>query len=465
MQLILYSNFSKRKNSTKQPTGGTTYDVRMKAGCSTENPVFLIDGVNLNANYAQWNGAYYFVDEIIIGNNNIYELHCSIDILATYKTMIGASTQFIERAASAYDDMVSDPLLSTSNEISGANSANTTLSILDADGCYLIRTFSRNGVNIYGYSDMSGINGILNNTSYGISDSNLQALVQTIGANIFDVSAYVTNVMWLPIALSNLTGSNAQVSVGFWNLSGFTAKKITQREITGSFTVAKPTNVYSDFRAYDPAFSKYNIRLPGVGVVQIPSIYFNNNIQGVYCIDIMTGQITYKLYSVTGSNTRSIIGRFSGMLGVEIPYSTSHLDVLGLGQQILNPSGAFSNSVSYGGGGSAASMGGALAGIIGGSVDFAFGVTRATFDTAQSINNGAGNMSDIKNNLNIVTTVINIESKEFPLTEAGRPLYEHKQISTLSGFIRCNGASLDTPAHGNEKNTLNAYLNSGFYYE
>ena len=46
MELILYKNFSKRINSTKQPSGGTSATVKLKAGTSVENPIFLIDGID-----------------------------------------------------------------------------------------------------------------------------------------------------------------------------------------------------------------------------------------------------------------------------------------------------------------------------------------------------------------------------------------------------------------------------------
>ena len=40
MNITYYTNFSKRINSTKQPTGGTTISCRLKAPCSVERPVF-----------------------------------------------------------------------------------------------------------------------------------------------------------------------------------------------------------------------------------------------------------------------------------------------------------------------------------------------------------------------------------------------------------------------------------------
>ena len=90
MQLLLFKNFSKRRNSTKQvdDSTGIVTDVVLKQGTSIESPVFLIQGVDLEVNYVKFNNHYFYVDDIVVGNNNIYELHCSQDLLATYKSQI-----------------------------------------------------------------------------------------------------------------------------------------------------------------------------------------------------------------------------------------------------------------------------------------------------------------------------------------------------------------------------------------
>lgn len=90
--------FSKRINSTKQPTGltGTDYSVVLKDRTSYENPVFLLSSGTLPTfNYVQWGTWYYFVDDIVIERNDLYNVKCSLDVLATYKTEIGATAAFV----------------------------------------------------------------------------------------------------------------------------------------------------------------------------------------------------------------------------------------------------------------------------------------------------------------------------------------------------------------------------------
>ena len=91
-------SFSKKHNSTAQPAGSSRdYNVVMKENTSIESPVFILGtGIDAGISYCQWSGNYYFVDDIVLISADQVELHCSIDVLATHKTAIGAYTAFIE---------------------------------------------------------------------------------------------------------------------------------------------------------------------------------------------------------------------------------------------------------------------------------------------------------------------------------------------------------------------------------
>lgn len=49
--------------------------------------------------------------------------------------------------------------------------------------------------------------------------------------------------------------------------------------------------------------------------------------------------------------------------------------------------------------------------------------------------------------------------------DKGRPLCKKKVINTLSGFIKCEGASIETDLTQDENNMILEYLNGGFFYE
>ena len=95
--LNLWNNFTKRRNSTKQPAGAAdlSLDVKLKENCGIANPVFIVSGDYFTANYAQFAGQYYFVDDVVSVHNGLCEIHCSKDVLATYKSQIQASSPYV----------------------------------------------------------------------------------------------------------------------------------------------------------------------------------------------------------------------------------------------------------------------------------------------------------------------------------------------------------------------------------
>ena len=92
-----FYSFSKRQNSTKVPAGiaGTSFNVVLKNPTSMNAPVFTLNADTFNFNYCSFNGAYYFVTDVVSVRNDIWEIHCTKDVLATYRTQILASPAYV----------------------------------------------------------------------------------------------------------------------------------------------------------------------------------------------------------------------------------------------------------------------------------------------------------------------------------------------------------------------------------
>ena len=54
---------------------------------------------------------------------------------------------------------------------------------------------------------------------------------------------------------------------------------------------------------------------------------------------------------------------------------------------------------------------------------------------------------------------------EEDLSQLGRPLCARRTISSLSGYIECEKADLDSAASPTEKTEIISAMNGGFYYE
>ena len=96
MVQVSFGIFSKRRNSTKQPVSfSDVRDVKLKEPTSIDHPSFTITGDHFDYNYCIWDGRYYFIENITSIHDNLIQVDCILDVLATYKSYIIASTQYV----------------------------------------------------------------------------------------------------------------------------------------------------------------------------------------------------------------------------------------------------------------------------------------------------------------------------------------------------------------------------------
>ena len=109
MQAIFYS-FSKRKNSTAIPVDtGTEIEIKLKNGCSFLSPVFLLQTDTFDYNYCKFNERFYWVNDVVSIRDSLFEVHCSVDVLGTWKESIKDTTAMVEYSASDTDQNINDP--------------------------------------------------------------------------------------------------------------------------------------------------------------------------------------------------------------------------------------------------------------------------------------------------------------------------------------------------------------------
>ena len=122
MATVYFYNFSKRRNSTKIPSGsGTSHTVRLKDATSLYRPVFELSGGNYPTyTYAKWKGYYYYVTDIVSTANNLYEVECELDPMSSARNDILNTTAFVNRSASSYDLWMPDNELSNKAKIQGS---------------------------------------------------------------------------------------------------------------------------------------------------------------------------------------------------------------------------------------------------------------------------------------------------------------------------------------------------------
>lgn len=82
----------KTMNSTYQTMTNTiTKDCKLKESCSRHDPVFIVEGLNKTTryNYCSWENGYYWIEDTVYVTNDVQEVHCHLDPMATFKDKIG----------------------------------------------------------------------------------------------------------------------------------------------------------------------------------------------------------------------------------------------------------------------------------------------------------------------------------------------------------------------------------------
>lgn len=511
--LYLWSSFSKRDNSTLRPS--TTADATVSIDLLTiedlKRPRFLLSASYLTNNYtyALFEGRYYFLSEPTIVNGDMIAFEGTFDYLATFKEYIGATTAYIQYATSGYLTKLTDDRISATNTLYVKNSSYAeTYNFTSLTHCFTDHKCYATFI-VVGDNEKANIGGV---SGYQLDPGEMQVLFDAFISNVdgldsqievFQKNPYdaICKVMYYPARLiydtSNyertsspqtssytkstvrIAGQSMYVVVGgdTQYINGYPLMLHTFATVdsVGETTlplggkkwwdIVIPQAHNGDFRDYPP-FAKYELFLPFIGYVDFEiKNYINDTQVRVDCfLDAIGGQIHYM---VTGNNSGNK-DYYSADVGIEVPISqvkkntvqgmmetTASAGALGLGIGLHSPTAVF----------------GGVTGVIKGVIDA----------TRYSINHtgGIGNFGKVYDILKLSSTdkhrmafmneyyygtSPDPTNADFIATN-GRLVNSVGTISSYSGYIKCVNASVSLAASDDEINTINNYLNGGFFYE
>lgn len=458
MVIEAYSGFSKEVNSTLQPSGsGTSLDVKLKENTSVLNPHFYVHNYSFSHNYVKWGSRYYFIDDIISISDGMAEYVCSTDVMATYKSAIGSSTQYVLRSASDYDLNVMDtfyPIESALTEIKNGATQDPGWTRDISTGQFVIGVIGNNaspngGAVTYYAINAAGMTAI---TNYLLDDANFSGVTDVTADMlkcIFNPLQYIVSCMWFPFTVASL--GTETIYVGWWQITGISAKKISDPVYTRnlSFSIPKhPQSIRGNYLNMQP-YSRYIVNAGPWGMIPIN----NANLIGETSVGF---QMTIDVYTGTG--------RLSMVCSDVLAYCEDYVAQIGvpiqLGQNTLNQ-GALANLISGAGQvvtGIAAGGGGH---ILGGTVSSIASV----MELSQPVSSSVGSNGSIAfNNLFCIVGRFLLIADE-SISKNGRPLCAPRQIGTLSGYIQVHNADVDITGSPTEKASIMGYMEGGFYYE
>ena len=446
-EIVLY-HFSKRKNSTKRPIGqGTEVPCLLKTATTFQNPTFILQrpmNEMLQFNYAKWADHYYFVDSTTSINAGQTEISCTEDVLATYKNEIGNYSCFIERSSNqttlANDTMyipTNDWVLSTRNVSHKEKIMTSTYSQQ-----YIIRVVSRTGVASY-YINGNQLNNLLD---YMYTESNFtDVITDAITKLMFDPFKYIVDLKWIPFVDSAFYNSNDEaIQLGFWD-SGVTAKRIDENTVVNfsySFAFDNPLYAITDFRYYSPSFSNYFIKLPFIGVVALNPYKIDESVNALYQFDATSG-----LCNVFLQSKKVVFASYQFQLSVPVQ----------IGYASTNIAQLTTSAVSL--------VGAGLQGNIAQGISSGIEAGRSITAPEVSMLGTIGNISNILNNQILEFNSYACTSINPDGASEGYADGTVRSISGLSGYIKCRNASIEISGFTGDQESVNNYLNSGFYYE
>lgn len=470
--VTFYTDFAKRKNSTKLPTGGTVdSDVKFLDEQNVLSPSLLVSDAHASSNYVKITNAgfdrYYFVDTTDRVSTGMTRLNLIVDVLASFKTKILANTAFVLRSASDYNVKLLDDEARHSEDVT-ISKVDQYLNI-DASGSYIVSVANKEP---YIYDSLTGSNiGTRNKpfTMYSMTTDQLVGFItQCQKSSIDKPMDYVLSVRWYPITQYKVaTGDGAttehysEVYVAGTALRdasflGDVGNKLpivgTQDGmLLGSCNFTLPD---TDFSYRANSWTSYTLTIPTIGDVSIDSSAVNITVNLI--VDWVSGES--RAY-VVDTDSHAILADRKGRIGINVP--------------VTNVSPSQYETLK------------AIGSVAAGVVTFAAGV--ATNDVASMINGGVGvmqgytNLSQTQNNPIISGTtsgdaiydikywracVLSIVHYVPILGGQGRPLYASRTLNTLSGFTKCMRGELSIAgAYLKELEIIQNFLTTGFYIE
>lgn len=460
--------FTKHENSTARPAGnGTAFQCKVKSPSSLETPrVELSTAYPGNFNYAYisaWN-RYYFITDCRY-EEGLWVLQLKVDVLATYKTEIGAASLYVLRSSAAFDGNIRDtyyPIKANNTKHHGYQFSRVVdghETSIPGDYSSGVIVLNISGVGTAGASTLwqmlpttfANLVSALYTSIDGFQVTDfVQKIVQTFGGNPQDL---INSAMWFPFPFD--VDSVQAITIGAWSDSTLQGGIITDPAMSlpdVTFTLNKHplAATRGNYLNLSP-YTMYTLGLPGCGVVNLDT----TKLQGVTGItirrymDAFTGQLFVK---VLADGTDQVLAYMNGQIGIPIQLrgsNNSNSLVGGVGAAIAGIAGAVST-------GGASAIAGAIAAGVGTALEVMGGTP-----TSSSMGAGFASITDER----IWLDTIHYDITDADNTHNGRPLMQTRTISSIPGFIMVQKGDVPIAGTEEEQTQIRAYLEGGFYYE
>ena len=470
MILKLYK-FNKRPNSTAVPTALTPVQnfnaAFMKNASSIINPVLTLqkglDPNGYNYAYIQEFDRYYFIDDIVYVLG-AWQVSMSVDVLASFRSGLLATSQYVRRSASSYDRNIIDsiyPLKASHTSSTNTPSGNV---IRKSDSQPRLSYFNRAYNTGYFILSITGNNGTGINyvaMDYASFNTFMQNMLSTVPGDMTDVSnglakqfydpiRYINSCFWFPDYPTSTASSG--LNVGGYSIS-CTYYAISNPVETYSIDVDIPKHPDAATYPYlqTEPYSVYNLIFEPFGTIPIDStkIYGATKLTLEWTVDYGNGY--GKLWIYNGS---LLLDTIDTQMAVSIPVAQITTDVIGGVSSVLGAAGGI--------------LGAAASGNLVGAAGALFqgiGNYRDAMRPMISSTGAAGSFIIYTTGAPQLIGNFYYQVDKDP-GHYGEPLCQYATLSTLSGFTLCDNASYGGDSTtAVERETIESYMNGGFFIE
>lgn len=530
--IALY-NFDKKINSTARPSGsGSDYSCTIKNADSILTPVVEISGMS-NGSIPLYNYAYipafkryYFIDDISYGMGT-WLLSMHVDVLASFALDIKASTQYVIRSASEYDETIADSMylskafnwrnefaVSKYKGITGYGtdyvrsqvlntSSSTTQQYFNKtieEGYFIVGIVGNNttGVDYYSFSN-SGFKEFINE-AMTFTPSDMTDVSSGLANAVFNPLQYITSVRWFPTQPYISVSQNPIKRIA---VAGYTIP-LTGEFVYGGYKVnvnaiedfrieidipKHPKSVDHDYLNLSP-FTQLNLVFQPFGCIPLDTSKLLNSerITVQWLVDYCGGSCVMNVYrsGQTIWTPEGLIYTVSIDCGVQLPISSLVMDwKAGLAISALswikdsfaNTTGNIlptakentDNAYSYYPSRIREKLLSKNAASVEQNaqvIDKAMDISASALgqiSTVGSVGSFLAYMQDVPYVMAWFRDVADEEPSRF-----GRPLYKVKRLSTLTGFTVCLNASVPYSVNNPmaaEQSAITYSLNSGIFLE
>ena len=463
-------SFQKRPNSTKQPFPGDPNmlqlnNVELKEETSVLSPTLKlspkIDGLSVGPtlfNYVcipQWQRYYYVREWRYVGN--AWEIDLAVDVLASFREMIGDTEAYILRSSALYDGDIIDTQYPTKPDIDFVNVpvACSWYNVAPSGGCYvvgLINYQSSNKVGATAYyaltpSQFSSVLAWLFGDTIANSQVNID---QNLFKAIFNPLQYFTSCTWFPFTIDAFGSTQTDVKAGYWStgVNGIMVSALAQKTFITATIPNHPQLSRGSYLNRSP-YTRLSLYIPPFGCIPIDTNCLSNGhyLYSAVLIDHITGQATIRISTCQDAlhlNEYNIITERTGTIGVPIQLAQVLTDTM--------------NTLTTVGGAAGALFTGNILGAVA-------NITSAIESQMPKVSTSGSNGSFCSFIQQPILTAEYYLLPEENNAEYGRPLCKEMKISSIPGYIKCGESDHQFPGTQGERDEINKFLSDGFFYE